>query len=296
MNIYDYKDGVVVSGVKDFLLSQTLECGQCFHFVKRGHEEYDICANNRILHIKQEKDILYFENTSAEEYKNYWENYFDLKRDYCEIKEILLQKDDLLAPAIKDMWGVRLLNQDFFETLISFIISQNQQIPRIKQIIANISYNYGKRLSADMAAFPDDVAILNAGIMGMRECKSGFRAPYIIDACEKYHSGVISENGLRNSSYESCIEKLKCIKGVGDKVANCVALFSLGHRSAFPIDVWIKRIMESLYFKCETSINDIASFAADTFGEYGGYAQQYLFYFAKINEIGKNKRKNEKNQ
>ncbi len=290
-----YSEGnVIISGIKDFLLSQTLECGQCFHFVRAGEEDYYISAMGRCLHAAQEGDVLTLYGTSAEEYENVWKDYFDLERDYGRIKEALLEKDDALKPAVDAMWGVRILNQDFFETLISFIISQNQQIPRIKQIVAAISCNYGEPLGNGMYSFPDAGRLLAAGVEGIRSCKAGFRSPYIIDACEKFSAGVIDRERLLEADYAECVETLKQIKGVGDKVANCVALFSLRKRNAFPVDVWIKRIMEKLYFGGETAIPAIQALAADRYGEYGGYAQQYLFYFAKLNEIGKNARKKEK--
>lgn len=294
MNIYTEGNNLVLTGVKDFSLSQTLECGQCFHFEKTGEEEYNICALNHLLHISQTEDMITFYDTTLEDYEGIWENYFDLKRDYGIIKETLLEKNDALKPAVDALWGVRILNQDFFETLISFIISQNQQIPRIKRIVNDISYNHGKRFTDTMSAFPDCDSILMAGEEKMRAAKAGFRAPYIIDACQKVKAGVIDEKALRNAGYDGCIEQLMSIKGVGHKVANCTALFSLGYRNAFPVDVWIKRVMESLYFNGEASPAEIMELAKELFGEYGGYAQQYLFYFGKINEIGKKKRKCEK--
>lgn len=278
---------------KDFLLSQTLECGQCFHFNKIADEEYLISANGKLLHAAQKgADLILYD--IEEDDVDIWIRYFDLDRDYAGIKATLLAMDTLLAPSIEAMWGVRILRQDFFETLISFIISQNQQIPRIKQIVANLSKAAGTELSDGMYAFPTAQAILELGVDGVRECKAGFRSPYIIDACEKYLNGTINEAALRNMSYEECIEALKQIKGVGDKVANCVALFALEKRSAFPIDVWIKRIMESIYFKKETPIKDIANLAAERFGEYGGYAQQYLFYYGRELAIGEKMSKTEK--
>lgn len=270
-----------ISGTKDFVLSQTLECGQCFHFQKLSDEEYYISAMDRLLHISQNGDELIFHNATEEEIQNIWLEYFDLNRDYGAIKSHLLSMDDRLNPAIEAMWGVRILKQDFFETLISFIISQNQQIPRIKQIVAALSVACGEKLSDNMYAFPGPEEILNLGEEGVRACKAGFRSAYIIDACQKVVDGTIDEERLRAMSYEECVDTLKQIKGVGDKVANCVALFSLGKRSAFPVDVWIKRIMESIYFTEETPVNVIQDFATEHFGEYGGYAQQYLFYYAR---------------
>ena len=134
----------IVKGIRDFDLEQTLECGQCFHFVKLGDEEYGLTAYGKLLHIKQTGDELIFYNTSGEDFEKIWRKYFDLDRDYSSIKDKLLEKDDKLKDAIERMDGVRILNQDFFETLISFIISQNKQIPHIKKIVADISEKYGK--------------------------------------------------------------------------------------------------------------------------------------------------------
>ena len=291
MIIKERNNDIIISEVEDFLLSQTLECGQCFHFIKADQEEYYISANKRLLHIAQNGDNLILYNTSREEAENIWVKYFDLERDYSLIKKRLLEIDLSLEPAINSMWGVRILNQDFWETLVSFIISQNQQIPRIKQIVANISKACGREIGCDMYTFPDADAILSIGEDGVKECKAGFRSAYIMDACHKFKSGAINEKDLRKMSYADCIATLKQIKGVGDKVANCVALFSLGQRSAFPVDVWIKRIMESIYFQEETAVSVIEDFAKKRFGEYGGYAQQYLFYYGREKTMKKRENK-----
>lgn len=291
MKILAKDKNIIIEELTDFSLQQTLECGQCFHFAPQGENDYLVSACGHLLHVEQQADRLIFHNTTREEYDSIWENYFDLGRDYGAIKAELIKGDGKLAPSIEAMSGTRILNQEYFETLISFIISQNQQIPRIKAIIAAISRNYGTKLSEDMYAFPTAEQILAAGVEGIAACKAGFRSPYIIDACQKFLDGTVSEERVRKANYAEAVELLKQIKGVGDKVANCVALFSLGHRNAFPVDVWIKRIMESMYFGGETDIPTIQKFAEEHFGEYGGYAQQYLFYYSKINEIGKNKSK-----
>ena len=131
----DYK----LKNICDFDLAQTLECGQCFHFVKLDENDYVLTAKGRLLHVSQQADTVTFYDTEEDEYVNVWKDYFDMDRDYSEIKNKLLEKDDKLKDAIESMWGVRILNQDFFETLISFIISQNKQIPHIKKIVADIS-------------------------------------------------------------------------------------------------------------------------------------------------------------
>lgn len=301
MNIYKENGNIILRNVKDFHLGQTLECGQCFHFVKLKENEYCISAMGRFLHIAQDdKDYsLIFYNTSEEDFNDIWRDYFDLDTDYGRIKQEILSRDDKLRDAIDTMWGIRLLNQDFFETMISFIISQNQQIPRIKKIVWDISSRHGSRHDvADIDempdesagvgyAFPDHERLIGAGEEALRECKTGFRAPYIMAACDAYSKGELNEAALRKMSYEEALAVLTKVKGIGDKVANCILLFSLGKRNAFPVDVWIKRCMEELYIGHEADKAYISALAKELFGEYGGYAQQYLFYYGKVNNIGK---------
>ena len=218
-------------------------------------------------------------------------DYFDMDRDYSAIKKKLLEKDDKLKDAIESMWGVRILNQDFFETLISFIISQNKQIPHIKKIVSDISAKFGTYKGTyggvDMYTFPSLDQLANASEEDFKELKTGFRAPYIMDAIRRNREGQFDKNELKSMDYESCIKELMTIKGVGEKVANCVSLFGLGKKEAFPVDVWIKRIMETMYFGgVDTPKDKIAAFAKEQFGELGGFAQQYLFYYGKSIKMG----------
>lgn len=283
----DYK----LKNVCDFDLAQTLECGQCFHFVKLDENDYVLTAKGRLLHVSQQADTVTFYDTEEDEYVNVWKDYFDMDRDYSEIKNKLLEKDDKLKDAIESMWGVRILNQDFFETLISFIISQNKQIPHIKKIVADISAKFGSYKGiyggVDMYTFPTLEQLTNASEEDFKELKTGFRAPYIMDAIRRNMAGQFDENELKNMEYDSCIKELMTIKGVGEKVANCVSLFGLGKKEAFPVDVWIKRIMETMYFDGEDTPKDkISAFAKERFGGLGGFAQQYLFYYGKTIKMG----------
>lgn len=283
----DYK----LKNACDFDLAQTLECGQCFHFVKLDEEDYVLTAKGYVLHVSQEADTVTFYDTDKDEYVNVWKDYFDMDRDYSAIKKKLLEKDDKLKDAIESMWGVRILNQDFFETLISFIISQNKQIPHIKKIVADISAKFGTYKGtyggADMYTFPTLEQLANASEEDFKELKTGFRAPYIMDAIRRNMAGQFDINELKSMDYDSCIKELMTIKGVGEKVANCVSLFGLGKKEAFPVDVWIKRIMETMYFDgVDTPKDKIAAFAKEQFGELGGFAQQYLFYYGKSIKMG----------
>ena len=283
----DYK----LKNVCDFDLAQTLECGQCFHFVKLDENDYVLTAKGRLLHVSQQADTVTFYDTEEDEYVNVWKNYFDMDRDYSAVKKKLLENDNKLKDAIESMWGVRILNQDFFETLISFIISQNKQIPHIKKIVSDISAKFGTYKGtyggADMYTFPTLEQLTNASEEDFKELKTGFRAPYIMDAIRRNMAGQFNEKELKNMDYDSCIKELMTIKGVGEKVANCVSLFGLGKKEAFPVDVWIKRIMETMYFDGEDTPKDkIAAFAKEQFGDLGGFAQQYLFYYGKTIKMG----------
>ena len=296
MKIRKRRDNIIIEEVKDFLLSQTLECGQCFRFEKLDDEDYVVVANNKLVHIKQDKDTLIFFNTSKEDVTDFWVHYFDLDTDYRQIKNYLRRKDEKLRPVIKDRWGIRILNQDFHETLITFIISQNKQIPHIQKIVNDLSNKYGKYLGTingkKYYGFPTINKLGSLTEKDWRDLKVGFRAPYLMDA-----SQMLSKRRLKDSSfyeYGNRIDEkyarsiLTSIKGVGDKVANCVMLFALGYTDAFPIDVWIKRIMETLYFDSKDTDKDtIADFAKKQYGKYGGYAQQYLFMYGRDNNLGK---------
>ena len=283
----DYK----LKNVCDFDLAQTLECGQCFHFVKLDENDYVLTAKGRVLHVSQQADTVTFYDTEEDEYVNVWKDYFDMDRDYSAVKKKLLENDNKLKDAIESMWGVRILNQDFFETLISFIISQNKQIPHIKKIVADISAKFGTYKGtyggADMYTFPTLEQLANSSEEDFKELKTGFRAPYIMDAIRRNMAGQFDINELKSMDYDSCIKELMTIKGVGEKVANCVSLFGLGKKEAFPVDVWIKRIMETMYFGgVDTPKDKIAAFAKEQFGELGGFAQQYLFYYGKSIKMG----------
>ena len=295
MKYFVKNNDIVLYEYDSFVISQTLECGQCFRFNCIGPENYVVIAFGKVLNIYQIGDSIIFSNTTEDDFKNIWCRYFDFDRNYSEIKKSISENDEILTKAVEYAPGIRILNQERFECLISFIISQNKQIPHIKQIVARISHDYGKYQGSvggiDFYGFPTPQQLSQADIDALRECKTGFRAPYIYNAVEFVNNEIIKEENLRKCGVDECREQLMKIKGVGMKVANCVSLFGLGYREAFPVDVWIKRIMQSLYFDGEEHSNaEIESYGVEHFGKYGGYAQQYLFYYGKSEKIGlKNK-------
>ena len=282
-------NNIIIKNIEDFDLKETLECGQCFHFLNTEESDnnytYLISSFNRGLKIEQKNGELIFHDTTFDEYNSIWKEYFDLDRDYKSIKKEIGDASPELRDIIEKNSGIRLLNQDFFETLISFIISQNNQIPRIKKLVNDISEKWGSKSFSyidNIYNFPDAGTMDKVTEEELRELKTGFRAPYIVDAVSKFNSGEINEEELRQADTAECEKKLCIIRGVGNKVANCVMLFSLGKRDSFPIDVWMKRVLEQVYFNGEEKSKEyLFDFSKDKFGSLGGYAQQYLFAFAR---------------
>ena len=278
---------VTVDGVNDFTLSQILECGQCFHFDKLDEEVYEVVAFGRAVKMEQTDKVLRIYGSSMEDYEGIWKLYLDMDNDYGLIKQSVIKADGALKTAVDEKSGIRILNQDFFETLISFIVSQNKSIPQIKQCVKNISHRFGDEVigynGEAFYVFPDVQRLHDATEEELRECKVGFRAPYIKNATEAVYSGAVTKEKLDELDIAQARELLMTIKGVGEKVANCVLLFGLGRREAFPVDVWMKRIMEQMYFDGkDTKKQDIEAFAVNKFGDLGGYAQQYLFDLSLI--------------
>lgn len=295
MNIYSKDKDLIIENVKDFDIEDILECGQCFHFTRLGEKEYELMALGKYLRIKQESSDTFCHitlyNTSLNDYENVWKIYFDMDRDYEEIKNHIISLDQRLFDAVNAKKGVRIIKQEFFETLISFIISQNKQIPHIKQIVHKLSEKYGHCIEIEngrkVYTFPTVDRLSQVSEEELRECKVGFRAPYIKDAVTKVYQGKIDPNKLIGMSVEEARQALMTIKGVGEKVANCVLLFGLGFTDVFPVDVWMKRIMEYMYFEKDTKKEEIEKFAIEKFGSYAGFAQQYLFYYGRENGLGK---------
>lgn len=249
----------------DFDLDQTLDCGQAFRW-KKIKSEYDCTYKgfflNDSLTISKKDDFFIFHDTSEYDFLNKWVKYFDFETDYSELKKIFC-RDETLKKACEFAGGIRLLKQDSWECLLSFIISQNNNIPRIKLIIDRLCSHYGYFPSADELA--------EETVESIDYLKSGFRAKYIIDASQKVASGEINLDKISRMSIDEARQELMKIKGVGKKVSECVLLFGMHKTEAFPIDVWIKRVLEEYYPE------GFPEFARP----FAGIAQQYLFHYIR---------------
>jgi N-glycosylase/DNA lyase len=286
MDIYEENNSLIVSGLKSFTLSQVLECGQCFRFEKLMEEEYKITAGCKVITAKQIDDRLHLTPMTVKEFELFFRHYFDLDRDYDMIKHKLALGDRIMEQAISHAPGIRILNQDFWETLISFIISQNNRIPMIKKVIENLSVTYGSKIDGGYS-FPTADKLELVDIDGYMALKTGFRAKYIKDAAKRYLNGELDYNSLSRLNTVETRNELVKIYGVGNKVADCVMLFGLGRSDVFPADVWIKRVISVLYYGGnEIPLKELQGFAYDKWGEYAGFAQQYLFHYARLNKIG----------
>lgn len=278
---------VILKDVKNFELPHIFDCGQCFRWNRQDNNNYIGVAFGRVIEIEKRNNDVVIYNTDLKDFNDIWLNYFDLERDYSAIKEEF-EKDELLKKAVEFGVGIRILQQDPFEMLISFIISANNRIPMIKRAIENISKVFGKSIKYKgntYYAFPTLEEFRRATVEDIEALGVGFRAKYIYKALEDLSNGTYDLNAIKQSDDDGCHEGLKNFNGVGPKVADCIMLFSMGKYSAFPVDVWVKRAMQFFYVAPDVSLPKIREFARDKFGSLSGFAQQYLFYYARENNI-----------
>lgn len=291
MKYSEINNTLIIEGVTSFNIEEILECGQCFRFEKMGEQEYRVIACGKVLNIKQIKNKVEMYPCTISDYEGIWKSYFDMDTNYESIKFEVSKNDEIMKKAVEYAEGIRLLNQEPYECLLSFIISQNNNIPRIKGIIGRMSEKYGTKENENYI-FPTLEQLNKASEEDLFELKMGFRAKYIRDCLNKLNSGEVDLTKIDSLSTSELLEMLLKIKGVGQKVADCTMLFSMGRREVFPTDVWVKRVMEHLYFNGqETNIKDIHSFAKNKWGSLAGYAQQYLFYYARSLKIGTERKK-----
>ena len=279
---------LVLEKVNDFQLDHVFDCGQCFRWNKEEDGSYTGIVNGKVLNVSKNGSDLVLENTDADEFIDFWREYFDFDTDYTEIKKQLMEKDPIMKDAIAEGQGIRILNQDVWETVISFIISANNNIPRIKKCIESLCERYGEKIcrhkGKDYYSFPEPEKLANLTLDDLVPCRLGYRAKYVIATAKAFvANGKEFYEGLKNEDVPASValERISQLQGVGPKVANCIMLFSLKKRSAFPIDTWMKKVMNHLYNFNENDVKGMEQFALDTYGAYAGIAQQYLFYYMR---------------
>lgn len=285
---------VKLCGIELFDVRKVFDCGQCFRFDEVSDSRHEVefagVALGKYISVAQDGNSIYIYNATAEEYESVWERFLGLDRDYGDINDNILALSDnpALADAVDRASGIRILHQDAWEAICSFIISQNNNIPRIKKLVAAICHECGERVDlsgmdehiaddhkaheGNFYSFPTPESLIELGIPGLAALKTGFRAKYIYDAASRVSSREIDLDLIEEMSTTDAVNYLCSAKGIGPKVASCALLFGFAKLDAFPIDVWIKKVIAK-YFDSD--------FEPESLGQYAGIAQQYLFYYER---------------
>ena len=280
----------IIDDMKSFELKDIFECGQCFRWNKLEDDSYTGIVRENVINVKKQNGKIIFSGNCSENIKELVDDYFDLKRDYEKIKEELSKIDVNMKESVNYGKGIRILNQDLWETIISFIISANNNIPRIKGIIERLSKKYGKEIiwnEKKYYTFPTPEQLKNVTVEEYRNLGLGFRDIRIYQTTQIILENKVNLKELEeNSNTLEVREKLLSLSGVGPKVADCILLFSTLKRfEVFPIDVWVRRVMNDLYIKkqdeTKVSKKEIEKIAKEKFGKIAGLAQQYLFYWRR---------------
>lgn len=291
MEVKTIDKDIHITGQSDFDLRHIFDCGQCFRFDPDGDDSYIGTAFGKTVKLTAEGNSIILHDTTMEDFNDVWYDYLDLSCDYSAIKRSLTEDGDpVMAEAVRFGNGIRILRQELWETMISFIISASNNIPRIKKIIGTLCESFGEPheyRGKTYYSFPSPERIAGLSLEELDIIRAGFRNKYILDCAKKVVSGEIDLDAIRAMPTPDAKKALMSIWGIGNKVSDCILLFGLGRCDSFPVDVWIKRIMEYCYFdNTPQSIKIISEFADKKFGELGGMAQQYLFFYARELRIG----------
>lgn len=277
-SVTEKENYIEIDGLDRFSISKIFDCGQCFRFDPVGNGIEGV-AYGKVIRFEQESlDKVKIYGITKSEFDERFCRYLALDEDYSAVDSDIitrLDNDETIKKAIEYGSGIRILRQDGWEALCSFIISQNNNIPRIKKIIENMSREFGEKIDETHYAFPTAEALYNAGVDRIFELKTGFRAKYIYDAAEKVVTGKIDLSSVDKMTTDEALEYLMQIKGVGLKVASCALLFGFNKTDAFPVDVWVKRVLEK-YYPDGLDLTNL--------GAYAGMIQQYLFYYERYNK------------
>lgn len=268
------KDNIIIAETSgDMSLRDTLMCGQSFRWREAEDGSFTGTAFGRTVRVSVKGKELIIENSTKEDFENIWKDYFDLEFDYVALKEELGQMHPVLLEAARFAPGIHILRQEPFEALISFIISQNNNIRRIEGIVDRLCEAFGEKLQGGGYSFPTAERLASLSAEELAPLRAGFRNRYILDAARKVASGEVDLEKCRTLPFAQAKDMLMTIVGVGEKVADCVLLYGLHRTEAFPMDVWMKRAMSTLF----------PDVKPEFFGEYAGVAQQYIFHYSRMN-------------
>jgi len=256
-------------------LDLTLGCGQTFRWGRGPDGNWSGVLDNRVITLRQNGSRIEGEATPGG--KGVDEIVLEFLRGHDDVEKIQrkLRRDPVIAPGIGRMKGLRIVKLDEWECLISYVLATYANIPRIMKMVDSLASNYGQRIAHGKYSFPDRIRLSKATAKDLAKLGLGYRAKYIEEVCKRMDEFAL--DALTRASYEDLRKDLIELPGVGDKVADCVSLFGFGKLESFPIDLWIERALKRLYDKTGT-YRRLRAFAADRFGEYAGYAQEYLYH------------------
>lgn len=282
-------DKYIIEGVEKFSIQQIADSGQTFRWIKDKKGGYTGVVFGKIINVIQEEGKIIINGSNEEDYEKIWKNYFDLDRDYKELINSFKGKDIHLDNAIVYGEGIRILNQDLWEMIISFIISGNNNIPRIRKSIELICERYGDYIDEiegiKYYKFPTPEQLSIATIQDLRNCGVGYRDTYIYKTTKAIIEKQVDLEGIKDMNLEDARKELKKLAGIGDKVADCILLFSCNKTNTFPIDTWVKKVLTKYYGLEKTGTKEVNAFVREYFGEHCGIAQQYLFYYIRNSKI-----------
>jgi len=276
MNYVKNKHEIIVYDTKDFNVQQTLDCGQIFRYQIKGNKA-DVYSLDKHATLITETNKITIKTEDVE----YFEKFFDLQTDYSEIKN-KLRKDALLSNAVDYGYGIRILNNDAYEMIVSFIISANNNISRIKKSIEYLCCNFGVNMGK-YHSFPTLEQLKKATVNDFVLAGLGYRANQMFDTIQRLTE--IDIENLKKQNKNEQFDFLISLKGVGEKVANCVLLFGFGEKNVFPVDTWINKVYNKLCNTNETDRKKITRELTERYGNLSGYAQQYFFYYFRDNKI-----------
>lgn len=276
MRVEKLKDKIIIHGTEDFVVKQILECGQIFRFKIEGNVAH-VYSKDKHARLTSFEDRLEIDTPDTD----YFYNFFDLSTDYSKIKAQLL-KDDFLRDAVKFGHGIRILNNDAYEMIVSFIISANNNIKRISKSIEYLCEHFGKNIG-EYFAFPTLDELKQATVEDFTRAGLGYRAPQLFETLRMLDTKAVQN--LKNLTTSEQQNYLISLKGVGEKVANCIMLFGLQNREVFPVDTWINKVYNRLTNTVTTDRKKIARELTDKYKNLSGYAQQYFFYYFRDNKL-----------
>lgn len=266
---------IIINNLKDFNIAHILECGQVFRYTKIDNNHYTVISKGFKAEIIQNNDNAVITSSNI----GYFINYFDLNRDYGVIKDSI-NTSPIIEQAINHGFGIRILNQDLVETIISFIISANNNIKRIQKSLNYISEHLGEKVE-DYYTFPSLDKLYNADEDFFVSAGTGYRAKYLKETISDIYMGKLDLMKLLSLPTDEARKYLCTFKGIGEKVANCILLFGLHREEVFPVDTWMEKVYRDYFYAGDKNPAQITRYMVDKFGLLSGYAQQYLFYYKR---------------